>query len=89
MIVDVVYYVWFGLLLDCEVCKCGNLLYFFDCVVLMLLDWLLGDLCFLYEGVLCVCMVVEMWIDVNGNKIGYCFVCGLMKFVVFFVYEEV
>lgn len=38
VIVDVVYYVMFGLFMDWEVNLCGNLVYFLDWVILMLLE---------------------------------------------------
>lgn len=89
VIVDVVYYVCLNLVFDCEVRKCGNFSYFFDCVVLMLFDVLLGDLCLLYQGVDWLVIVVWMWLDVQGNKISYSFYCVMMYFLVSLFYEQV
>lgn len=46
-IVDVSYYVIENFELDWEVFKCGMLVYLIDCVILMLLWWLLNGICFL------------------------------------------
>lgn len=45
VIVDVVYYVWLDIFLDVSVFDRGNLCYFLDCVVLMLFEYFLNNLC--------------------------------------------
>lgn len=46
-IVDVLYYVIEGFVLNCEVFSCGMFVYVIDCVVLMLLECLFNGICLL------------------------------------------
>lgn len=89
VIVDVFYYVYLGDLLDIEVYKCGNLVYFFEYVVLMLLVNLFNGLCFLNLYVDCFVMVCEMSVSVVGNVSCYCFYEGVICFYVCLIYNKV
>lgn len=89
VIVDVSYYVWLLMLLDCEVCNCGMLVYFLLQVVLMLLEVFFNGLCLLNLQVDRLCMVCEMIILVKGWLIGYKFYEVVMSFYVCLIYIKV
>lgn len=54
-----------------EVYECGISVYLIDCVVLMILQWLLNGICLLNLYVLCLIMSCEMEIILEGEVILY------------------
>lgn len=89
VIVDVLYYVKVGLVLDEEVVRCGNLVYFFEWVILMLLEVLFNGFCLLNLLVDWLVMVCEMILFKVGKLIGYQFYEVVIYFYVCLIYIKV
>lgn len=66
-IVDVVYFVKFGIVFDDVVKMCGIFVYFLGCVVLMLFFEFFEDVCLLMLDEECLMMFVMLWFDGYGE----------------------
>lgn len=88
-IADVSYYVKTGSALDQEALKRGNSVYFPDCVVPMLPEYISNNLCSLLEGKDRPALAVRMIFDANGNKRKHSFHRIIMRTVAKLSYQEV
>lgn len=88
-IVDVIYYVKEGGVIDKEVEKCVIFVYLVDCIIFMLFEWLCNFICFFCFDEEKLVFFVIFNMNEKGEVKDLCIVYIIIKSDCCFIYEEV